>query len=325
MYVTMNIYQIVKFCNEKQINNIYLFPHKNPDADALGSSVALSEIFNSLGFYSKVIIQNDYEDCGLFDVDITECLGIENFVAIFCDCSRTEYLENDLWKRASYFIKIDHHDQKSDDLNKYSLLYVDEKASSTCEIVTFMLKNSQLKVDKAVYDYLYYGILTDTGKFTYAINGDKTFLALSWLILKGANYISLHERYNLKNYTTIKIHAYVLNNMEIHRQKTNRKRKIAICQIPQKVIMELDTVPREFSKAVNVMSNIEYVDSWYMIVETKNDKYVISARSSESSEVNVEEIVREFGGGGHFHSAGCIVNKKHKDKFIEKLINTENK
>lgn len=322
------IIDIVNFCKNKNIHNIYLFPHKNPDADALGACCALSEIFNKFGFYSKPIIKNAYNDMkGLFNEELTTYIGSEDFLAIICDCSSLDYLENNFYKEAAYFIKIDHHEQTIDDLNKYEMTFVDTNSSSTCEIVTFLLKSLEKSMDNfydlnpKIYDYLYYGILTDTGKFTYAINKGKTFYALSWLIKKGAHYVELSKQYSLKTETNIKINMTIFENMNVYDMPNIKGKKIAICEIPQSKVLELDTMPSEFSKAVNLMSDIENVDVWCVIVERKKNVFTCSLRSCEMSTINVEKAVIPFNGGGHYHSSGCSINGELKETFIDSIIN----
>lgn len=307
-----DIYQIAQFCRNNKIKNIYMFVHKNPDADALGSAYALSAFLERYGFFTKIIIRNDFDDCNIFNIETTDYVGIEDFVAIFCDCSSPDRLENKLWKKAKYFIKIDHHEQNDNDIN-YSLKYVDVQASSTCEIVaSFLMEKPHIELDRSVYDGLYYGILTDTGEFTYALNNEKTFRILSWLIEKGAQYKILHKYYNQKTLSSIRVHSYILKHMKIYRSK-----KIALCEVNLNVAKSLNVLPKEFSRCVNLLANVDDAQMWCTIVEVKPNRYSISLRSDELSTINVEEIARKFGGGGHIHSAGCLLSKTKKDEFLK--------
>ena len=43
-----------------QSNNIVIIPHKNPDGDAIGSTLGLHHFLKSMGKTSQVIVPNDY-------------------------------------------------------------------------------------------------------------------------------------------------------------------------------------------------------------------------------------------------------------------------
>ena len=61
IFARMNSADVVKVRELlSQCNNIIIVPHKNPDGDAIGSSLALFHFLKILGKDSQVIVPNDY-------------------------------------------------------------------------------------------------------------------------------------------------------------------------------------------------------------------------------------------------------------------------
>lgn len=58
--------KIITKAKELKIDKVYVFSHEYPDGDAIGSSLALVEVFRSIGFTSKYVITKEnrfYNKC----------------------------------------------------------------------------------------------------------------------------------------------------------------------------------------------------------------------------------------------------------------------
>ena len=133
--------------------NIVIVPHRNPDGDAMGSTLALCQYFNSKEHTASVVAPNEYpeflhwlpnsKDVILFDKqnkqakrainnsDIIFLLDFNALHRVGDDMAKTlEEYEND-------FAMIDHH-QQPDTIASY--LYSDTSICSTAQMVYHFLE-----------------------------------------------------------------------------------------------------------------------------------------------------------------------------------------
>lgn len=290
-FFTLN--DIIKYAKQKDINNIFLFSHIRHDGDAKGSALALVEYFKQKGFNSKYIITS--EDFCLLDifekVEVTESLD-ERFIAVSVDTSTKIGNENKLYEKAEIIYKIDHHNggELFGDYN-----YVIEKASSTCEIISSMLEEED--ISKKIATYLYSGIYTDTGGFKYSVS-ENTFVELSKLLKCGANYSFVVNSLKYVSSSRKKIEGLVSYN---HKYYAND----IVGAIIRKYEHEHNAL--SVARAVNTLISIN-AKVFFCCCESKNGEVYVELRSSQKSGVDVSQFAKQYGGGGHIHASGFIVN-----------------
>lgn len=279
----------LKAC-EMNIQRIYIFSHAKHDGDAKGAALALVEYFTQNGYNSKYIITAE-DNCllGVFPKVETSCIKDEKFIAISVDTSIVSGNENDLYKKAEIIYKIDHH-KDGDLFGDYN--YIDDEASSTCEIVSSMILKDDITPKMATY--LYTGIYTDTGGFKYGIR-DVMFLQLSKLLKCKADY------------------SFVVNNMKYI--SSSRKRIEGLVAYNHKFYAKdvVGTIIRKYqhdfmalsvARAVNTLISIN-AKVFFCCCEAKNGDVFVEIRSSLSSNIDVSKLAKKYGdGGGHVHSAG---------------------
>src|SRR5699024_11097695 len=177
-----------------------IVPHRSPDGDAIGSTLALHLYLEKQGHDSLVIAPNNYphflkwlpreNDILRFDEnrekaeqEIAKAEMI--FTLDFNLLSRTGEMEAPLKKATAKFVMIDHHQQPDDYAD---FMYSDVKASSTCELVFDLLKkmNRTEAISPEMATCLYTGIMTDTGSFRFSSTTSHTHRVVAALIDKGA-------------------------------------------------------------------------------------------------------------------------------------------
>lgn len=314
----ITIKNIAKYCKEHNIYNIYLWAHKNPDGDALGSTFALRDIFLNMGFNSEVIYSQVSNDFEIFPLKQTTELGMAKYIAIICDTATFEYIENDMWRNAELLLKIDHH--LSGETKFFSQTLIKHNYSSTCELVAeLLMADEDIPVTQNIVNYLYFGIITDTGKLSYALNKN-TYKVVLWLIDNNADFKKLNRLYEQKDLKAISIIADILKNMKIsYSQKY--KTKCAIYYASYKKQKTYESSASAFLKHVNYMGNIQGVDIWCMIAKAEDNKYTVSIRSKEGTNINTTILAQKFNGGGHFHASGCKLEKEQVNNLLLELNN----
>ena len=186
--------------------NIILIPHSSPDADALGSCLALYHFFKNENNVN-IISPNQYTDILNFLPGSESVLVFDNekekstnllknadiiFTLDFNSLSRARNLSNLISKSSAKIIMIDHHENP----DKYAdIMISDSKMSSTCEMVyDFIYLIDKNKINNKIATCLYTGIVADTGSFRYPSTTSKTLKTGSELINYGVNVTEIYEK-----------------------------------------------------------------------------------------------------------------------------------
>lgn len=294
--------------------SIVIVCHKNPDGDAIGSSLGLCHYLQKNNHDVTVITPNDYphflkwmpgnDSILKYDSKTEDSIKqIKNAEVIFTldfnALHRSGDMENVLEEAEAIKIMIDHHQQPD---GYATFIYSDVTMSSTCEMVYHfidMLGDAHL-IDANIADCLYSGIVTDTGSFRFPSTSSKTHQVVSDLIDKGAHNANVHNQiFDTNSQSRLQLLGCALSNLKVLPDL-----KTAYITLSQK---ELDT--NNFKKGdtegfVNYGLSIEGIIFAAIFIESKQDNIVkISLRSKGDFSVN-EFSRAHFEGGGHTNAAG---------------------
>ena len=306
------VQSILQLLSEPQI--IAIIPHKNPDGDAIGSTLALRHYLNIKGHDAQVIVPNDFPKFLKWMPGVDQILNYEwehsdasealqkatlVFTLDFNDLSRTGQMEKALQNLSVPMVMIDHHQAPKD---YAAIMYSDVSMSSTSEMVYNFIEalGDRELITEEIANCLYAGILTDTGSFKFASTTSRTHRVVAELIDKGAQNASIHNRIFDTN-TPERLHLLgcALNNMVILPEYHT-----AYITLSQE---ELDR--HQFKKGdtegfVNYGLTLENIFFAVIFIENREEGIVkISFRSEGDFSVNT--FAREhFQGGGHKNAAG---------------------
>ena len=162
-------------------DEVALACHMNPDADALGSMLGLSNLLRSRGVRTVCSYGNEPLDLprwatllpGIDHLVPPSAFPAEPGVMVTCDCASFDRLGvlGESATRARELIWIDHH-RSNDGFGTVRL--VDPDASSTCEMVFRLIETMGGEFDRDVALCLYAGLVTDTGRFQYQATTPET-------------------------------------------------------------------------------------------------------------------------------------------------------
>ncbi|GAA4106582.1 bifunctional oligoribonuclease/PAP phosphatase NrnA [Aquimarina addita] len=332
---TTEIKEIKELLNTPK--KIVIIPHKNPDGDAIGSTLALHHYLSGLGHHSVVITPNNYptflkwipgEDTVLtYDNDretvvskIKEADII--FTLDFNHLSRSGHLETVLATTDTTFIMIDHHQQPD---TYATFTYSDTGMSSTCQMVYhFIDKLGDLdKINADIATCIYVGIMTDTGSFRFRSTTSNTHRVLADLIDRGADNTAIHEKiYDTNTYSRLQLQGVALKNLKILPEYN-----AAYITISQKELDDHNFKKGDTEGFVNMGLSLEGIKFAAIFIENKNEKIIkISLRSKGDFSVN-EFSRNHFEGGGHHNAAGGksdLSLKETVEKFISILPDYKN-
>ena len=312
--------------------SIVIVPHKNPDGDAIGSTLALYHFLKSKGHQAVVIAPNDYPEFLKWMPGQETVLNYETdtitadtiireaelvFTLDFNHLSRTGNMEASLHKVTAPIVMIDHH-QQPDTYAAYT--YSDTTMSSTCEMVYHFFE--QIKaiddIDEKIATCLYTGIMTDTGSFKYRSTTSVTHKVVSSLIEKGADNTLIHDQiYDTNNYSRLQLLGIALTNLKVLPEY-----RTAYITLSQKELNSANFSKGDTEGFVNYGLSLDGIIFAAIFIENEGEKIIkISLRSKGDFSVN-EYARKYFEGGGHRNAAGgrSIASLSHTvEKFLATL------
>ncbi len=310
--------------NKKDIENIkelltspkhiVIVPHKNPDGDAIGSTLGLYHYLLKYKHHVSVITPNDYPNflkwipgetsILKYDSQTKECNNLIDradiiFTLDFNALHRTGQMEPILEKNDSIKILIDHH-QEPDDYAQY--VFSDVSMSSTCQMVYHfidMLGDLSL-VDETIATCLYVGIMTDTGSFRFSSTSSTTHRIIADLIEKGANNADIHNHiYDTNSYERLQLLGCALNNLKVVPEY-----RTAYISLSQDELNKYNFKKGDTEGVVNYGLSLDNVVLAAIFIEDKQEGIIkISLRSKGNFSVNAMSRAH-FDGGGHINAAG---------------------
>ncbi|MEQ6122845.1 bifunctional oligoribonuclease/PAP phosphatase NrnA [Pseudotenacibaculum sp. MALMAid0570] len=312
--------------------NIVIVGHRNPDGDAMGSTLGLYHYLKKKGHNPTVVVPNEYPDflhwlpgsntTYRFDwqnsqsqraIKRSEIIFLLDFNALHRVGSD---MQNTLEAYGNDFALIDHHQQPDD----FKYMYSDTEMCSTSQMIYhFIEKMNDLDlIDKDIATCLYTGIMTDTGSFRFRSTTSLTHRVIADLIDKGAENDRIHSNvYDSNSYGRLQLLGQALRNLkEVSEYKT------AYITISDKEKVENSFKKGDTEGVVNYALSISGSVFAAIFIEDREQGIVkISFRSKGSFSVNMFAR-NHFNGGGHDNAAGGkseLSMKETVEKFVSLL------
>ncbi|MCF8274928.1 MAG: bifunctional oligoribonuclease/PAP phosphatase NrnA [Flavobacteriaceae bacterium] len=294
--------------------HIVIIPHKNPDGDAMGSTLGLYHFLKKFNHYTTVIAPNDYPNflkwipgnntVLIHDYQTDTCNNLIKkadiiFTLDFNAFHRTGNMETILEQSKAIKILIDHHQEPH---NYAEFMFSDVTMSSTCEMIYHfidMLGDTNL-IDKNIASCLYLGIMTDTGSFRFPCTTSTTHRIIANLIEKGADSAYIHNQvYDTNSYDRLQLLGCALNNLKVIPEF-----RTAYISLSQDELNTYNFKKGDTEGVVNYGLSLEnIVFAAIFIEDTQEDIIKISLRSKGNFSVN-DFSRAHFNGGGHINAAG---------------------
>lgn len=311
---------------------IAIIPHRNPDGDAMGSTLALYHFLSKNNHQTTVISPNEFPDflawlpgsetVQIFEKNKENCTQILEqadivFTLDFNAFHRVGEMEKVLEVLDTTFIMIDHH-QKPDDYATY--MYSDTSFGSTCEMVynfiSFLDKKDQ--IDKTIGTCIYTGILTDSGSFRFPNTTGNTHRIVAELIDLGVENTAIPNLlFDNSSYHRLQLLGKALQNL-----KVIPEHKTSYTTLTQAELNSFNYVKGDTEGIVNYGLSIKGIQFTAIFIENADENIIkISFRSQ--GEFDVNEFARSyFNGGGHRNAAGgkSEVSMEDTIKKFENLV-----
>lgn len=294
--------------------NFVILSHKNPDGDALGSSLALYLYLRARGKKATVVLPNRFPgflswlpaagSVLLYEKEqerVAEALAVAE--AFFCldfnTLSRIGELGECVKQSDATKVLIDHHLQPSDE---FRILVSYPEACSTSELVYRMIVavSGDEVLSNEMAQCIYTGMMTDTGSFAYASARKDIYLIIAALLSTGIDKDLIYRKvfYN-STFSRMKLFGYVMYKKLKHYNKYNA----ALITLSYEELQRFYAQKGDTEGLVNQPLQIKGVRFSCFFREEQPGKINVSLRSVDDFPCN--SVAEEFfNGGGHKNASG---------------------
>jgi phosphoesterase RecJ-like protein len=298
--------------------------HLNPDGDAIGCELALTEWLRTQG--KQVRILNHSTTPAVFR--FLDPLGqIEQFrpedhtpvvasadMFIVVDTNHPDRLDSlapALRSTGAIKVCIDHH-LDPDPFMSYAL--IDAEATSTGEILVRMFDYADaLPISRSMATALFCAIMTDTGSFRYPRVDPDIFRTAARLVEAGADpvrvYTSVYEQWTPGR---IRLLGETLASLRI-----GCGGRLASVSITREMLSRTGTSEEDTDNFTTYPMSVSGVVAGVLFLETE-DGVKISVRSRGDIPINL--LARQFGGNGHKNAAGARLAARRIDDIRESVL-----
>ncbi len=294
----------------RRFGRFAVISHKNPDGDAIGSSLAVYLVLKKMG--KDVIVVNpnapdslpenysflpgygDIGSIGMVDDGVEVIVSVD--VAEFSRCGLSqEQAENKV------IVNIDHHDTNPC-FGTTNL--VDSGAGSVGCILFDIFKSQGFPIDRDVAVCLYTSILTDTGSFRYSSTTPETLRVSAELLEYGVDpWFVAYNVYETKSFSSVRLLSLALSTLELFHGGL-----VCFMYITKEMFEQTGTTPRDTEGFVNFARGIRGVEVGVLLREDEPEHFKVSMRSKGG--IDVSRVALEFGGGvyvGRYRVVGCML------------------
>jgi phosphoesterase RecJ-like protein len=306
----------------ESFENFILITHLNPDVDGISSMLTLHNLLKLLNKNSFPLLENIPENIEFlpYSEDLILVDNFSNlpqkFATIVLDAHSPERIFEKIYEKilnSEVFIIIDHHqiEENKKSFSEDEITIIDPSAPSTTFLIYKILKNKNFIITPEMAQNLLAGLYFDTGCFKYENVDEKTFLIASELCKLGAkpHLIASHlfENISLKELETLKV---ILNRLEFLENGI-----IAISYLTYEDIQNLGI--KNLNDFSNFLRSIKGVKISALIKEFEKNMVSVSLRSR--APIEVLNLAKTFGGGGHKYACGFKIKIENFYEFLKKF------
>jgi len=295
----------------KKADNILIICHRKPDADTIGSALALGDILEKQNKKIEYACQDEIPAKFFFlknagkikkiDQVLNNIINYKLIITLDCGSFEQTGLHNFLKfsDLKAPIINIDHH---HDNPHFGRLNIIEANASSTSEIVHRFLVKMDVDLDKNISTNLLNGIFGDTDSFKNPNTSHYTLKTTSDLLASGANLKEITKNtLQDKSLSTLRLWGKILSEI-----KKNKTFGIVYAVITKKDLQECNAKSEDLEGIANFLNSIPDVKASLVLSENEKGEIKGSFRTLHDH-IDVSRLARSLGGGGHKKAAGFTI------------------
>ena len=279
-------------------SSITIVTHIYPDADTIGTALGLANILKKENKRVEVINVSDSIPRNLDFLDgyskIKKRVEYKESLLISCDCGDIDRLGIDIDENRE-LVNIDHH---QDNTQYGSLNIVLPNAASASEVAYRLIK-PKVDITQKASEAFYTALMVDTRNFTTTSVTSNTFKIALSMIEDGANPSYIAKMVILRrSLSSLRLLSYALSDLELFSNG-----KIALIRVSKKDMQRAGAVSSDLEGIVDYAKSLVTVEVAILCAEY-DDGIKVSLRSKS---VDISEVAKSFGGGGHINAAGFMI------------------
>ena len=306
----------------READKLLLTTHENPDGDALGSLLAMHYILQQLGKDSVMYMSPDefplpweYRSLTFEGLVGAAPDDVAERRIVFLDCGNIDRMPVDFLKQEGlHVLNIDHH---HDNTRFGTVNLVVGDASSTAEIVYGLAKELGAEITPPIADALYVALVTDTGRFMYENTTPAAHIMAAELIEAGVSPHDVYRRlYEDLPFSRLELLSRALSSVQRHDDGA-----ITVAHLTKGDFESTGALETDSEGIVDHMRAVQGTAVAVLVRELLADERAglrkVSLRATDGR-VDVSQIARRMGGGGHRQAAGFTTELPYRE-LIETL------
>src|SRR5918992_5069024 len=270
----------------KSLDRVAVTTHVGSDGDAIGASAALVRLMRRLGataVFCHAEGAPEYLGWLLPDEPLRELPPDHDLLV--ADTSRADRTGVPV-PEAGARLNVDHHE---DNPLYAEVNLVNPRAAASAEIVADLYAELEVPLDKAAAEALYAGIRTDTGDFRFRNISPRAHELVADLLRAGVVPAEVHERINRRG------SIQQLNIVGVSLANARRYGEALISTVDNDDYARTGAGELDSKEAIDQLRSVAGIDVVAHLREVPEG----TKGSLRSETVDVGEIARLFGGGGH--------------------------
>ncbi len=289
----------------RQAEKLLMVTHARPDGDALGSAAALAGAAEDAGKSASVLVPDSVPQQYQFLFAGRNVAGAKDFASLAdqadlvvildtCAASQLDGLVEHIGARRGKVVVMDHH-SVTEDIGEVQ--WIDTSAAAAGIMVGRVIDALGWDVSARTAEALMTALTTDTGWLRFANTDAEALRAVARCVEAGIRPDLLYRKlYQCERPEKIRLMTRVLDSMELHCGGN-----LAAMTIRQADFQSTGARPDETENLVNEALRLATVETAIIVIENA-DCVRASLRSRDA--IDVAEIARLLGGGGHRRAAG---------------------
>lgn len=292
--------------------NIVLIAHLNPDADSLGAASAMYTHLLRLEKRVTLFCATERIDPRLaflpwFD-RIRHQLPAKSDLAISFDCGAYKRLGVE---PSCPLINVDHH--KSNELYG-DVNIIDITAISTTQVLFDAFRLEGISINPKMATALYAGLLDDSHAFLSAKTDARTFLMAAELIhAKAESYRCADALFHRHSLAALRLKGMMFETMQLLLDA-----RVVVHLVTAQMMAHSGAREVDCEAALEESTGLPHAELALMLRENRNGTIKGSLRST--GDIDVEQIAKRFGGGGHKHAAGFDLENRGLDECYAEIL-----
>lgn len=306
--------EIVYAC--QNAHKIVIISHRNPDADSIGSNLAMRQLLEAMGknVVSACVdpippehhfLRNAHTYQTSFDLTTTDL--------IICvdagSTSQTGFLERqpEILQSGKTIINIDHHPSN----NGYgSINLVVPDAASTTLVIYNLFRLINAPITPCIATNLLCGLYFDTGSFMHSNTCEEVYRTAGELMEAGADMPAIVKNmYKNRSVRQLKTWGKILDGMKV------TPNNVVVSGITREELDACCASSADASGVIDYLSTVKDAEFATLLVEDGKGNIRGSFRTRKN-EINLSEMAGMFGGGGHKKASGFTIPGELKKETV---------